>query len=274
MKTKTILITPELATELLKGNIANRPPSRSFITDYARQMKAGLWFEETGEAIKITSDGRLVDGQQRLMALIMAGVSLNFLVTEVPNDAFKYIDSGKKRTAGDLFACSGVPNYVNIAAGLKSYVMLKRGLSIGFYKSGGSDGRTIKVSNSELYSIYCSAPHVYQGAYSNASKWYHKSGRLMKVSEAIAYYLLFRDIDENDAFDFMDSLFCATNMSGNSPIMLLRSRLYEDKVNTRYKLSAVIKTMLTIKTWNYFRKGQCPKTLQVNINRDSMPIAV
>jgi len=146
-------------------------------------MKAGLWFEETGEAIKVTSLGKLVDGQQRLMALIIANVSLRFLVIEVPDESFKFIDAGKKRTAGDLFACSGVPNYVNIAAGLKSYVLLKRGLAIGHRGGGGSDLRNIKISNSELYSLYCENAYLYQGAHNNTAKWYHKSGRLMKQSE-------------------------------------------------------------------------------------------
>lgn len=273
MKTSTILITPQVAENFLKKNTMNRPPSADVVNEYARQMAAGLWFEETGESIKVTAEGILIDGQQRLMAIIKSGVALRFLITEVTEDAFKYIDTGKKRTAADLFASSGVNNYTHIAAGLKRYTMLKRGMSIGYSQSPAGLIKA-KISNSELFSLYCSQPDVYQGAHHNASSWYGKSGRLMQKSEIIGYYLFFRDIDIDDSFRFLDMLFVMNNVPHDSPIILLRSRLSEDRVNTRFKISGQVKTMLMLRTWNYYRKNETVKTLQINLNRDKMPVAI
>jgi len=274
MKTSMILITPQIAENYLRKNTMNRPPSPAAINEYARQMSAGLWYEGTGEAIKISPSGIIVDGQQRLMAIVKSGVSLNFLVVEVSEEAFKYIDSGKKRTARDIFATAGILNYTNIAAGLRRYVTLKRGRSLGNDISRGINNAMLKTSNAELYSIYCANTELFQGAHSNSSKWYIKSGRLMQLSEILAYYIFFREIDKDDAFTFMEMLFNAHNVPSDSPISLLRIRLYEDKVNTRHKIPGQIKTMLIIKTWNFFRKNETPKRLIIDISKESMPVAI
>lgn len=272
METQTILITPQLAEAYLKNNKINRPPSRFIIDEYARLMRLGLWFEETGEAIKINSDGVLIDGQQRLMAIIKSGVSLKFLVAKVPLDAFKYIDTGKKRTARDVFACSGVLNYTNVSAGIKRYLYLKAGLSI----ANASIGKTIgaSISNSELIALYNKNASIYQGAYHNSLMWSKNSGRLMYISDIMGFYLYFRDIDEDDAFNFMDMLFNASGVLSSSPIYLLRVKLLDDRTNTRYKIPGKIKTALILKTWNYFRKNKYVSILKFDVNREPMPVAI
>ena len=80
MKTEVKLITPQIAEEMLKKNPMNRRVKDFVISEYSRVMKAGLWKENTGEAIKFASDGTLLDGQHRLTALIKANVSLYFLI--------------------------------------------------------------------------------------------------------------------------------------------------------------------------------------------------
>ena len=273
MKTQEMLITPQIAERFLKENKSNRPPTERLISEYARQMKSGLWFEDTDESIKVDSSGLLVDGQHRLLALIRADVSLRFRVSIVPSEAYKYIDTGKKRTARDAFAHDGISNYTNVAAGLRRYVALKKGLSIG-YDSGGISMTDIRTSNAELLALYSQSPNLYQGAYSNASSWYRKSGRLMRTTDIMAYYLCFSDLSADDAFAFMSFLFEGSAPDPRSPILLLRTRLLEDKTNTRYKISALIKNALIVKTWNLFRTKQTVLQLKFDVNRDKYPIAL
>lgn len=273
MKTVMRLITPEMAVELLKKNKINRPPSRRVVEEYARMMAAGLWYEETGEAIKITPDGILVDGQQRLMALVKANVSLSFLMAEVDRDAFKYIDCGKKRTPGDVFVTAGVKNYVGIPAGIRRYLALRGGRVIAD-PNGAVDGSKLNISNGELLSFYSANPDLFQGAYNMSDRWLDKSGRLLNKADIMGFYLYFRDIDSDDAYEFMCQLFEGANIDAKSPILLLKRRLLEDKINTRYKLSGTIKTALVIKTWNFFRTKATPRVLVYNVNKEDMPVAI
>lgn len=62
-------ITPELAADLLSRNMKNRPVSQQRVRKYMAAMVAGKWLLN-GEAIKISIDGRLIDGQHRLKAII------------------------------------------------------------------------------------------------------------------------------------------------------------------------------------------------------------
>jgi hypothetical protein len=76
MKFNVEKINPQGAEFLLIKNTINRKLRPSIVRDFARQMRLNLWRENTGEAIKITSNGHLLDGQHRLTALVKAGVTL------------------------------------------------------------------------------------------------------------------------------------------------------------------------------------------------------
>jgi len=267
MKTTVKLITPGYAKQLLEKNTINRRPCLPVINDYARQMAAGLWNEETGESIKIASNGLLLDGQQRLMALIKANVELKFLVVdELDIDVFSVIDSGKKRSSGDVFYTSGITNANNIAAGLRKYTSLKSRLTIS-NSSGNYRGIT---SSSELLTLYSKRPNFFQMAGQMSALWYTKSGRIMPPSEYIGYYTFFYDIDPDDSYTFMSKLGEGIDLSYDSPIRLLRDKLLGAKINTRYSMSGFTKTALVIKSWNYFRNGETPKILKFAPELESM----
>lgn len=99
-----VLVTPELAAEWLKRNTRNREKRPKRIAAYARDMAAGRW-RRSGEAVKFSPDGTLLDGQNRLYAIIEAGVSVWLMVVRgVDPDAQMVMDSGIGRTASDATA--------------------------------------------------------------------------------------------------------------------------------------------------------------------------
>ena len=201
MKTEVKLITPKIAEEMLKHNNMNRLIQRDKVIEYSRSMSCGLWREETGESIKIANDGTLLDGQQRLLALIKAGVSLTFLlVTELEKDVFKVIDTGKTRTAGDIFSIAGVPNARNTAAAIGRYLDLKKGTtSLG----EGKNLLTIKATKSELLSLYNQRDKFWIGTMTMSQDWYRHNSRILKISENAGLFAFFYDINNDDAYTFM-----------------------------------------------------------------------
>lgn len=68
-----VTITPGMAEEMLKRNIANRKVNQANVNRIAADMATGN-YRINGETIKISSNGEILDGQHRLLACIKSGV--------------------------------------------------------------------------------------------------------------------------------------------------------------------------------------------------------
>jgi hypothetical protein len=79
-KSVWVTVTPELAKKYLEMNTINRPILPSRVSSYSSQMKAGDW-DLTHQGIAFGRNGSLLDGQNRLMAVIESGKSVKMLVT-------------------------------------------------------------------------------------------------------------------------------------------------------------------------------------------------
>lgn len=100
MKTKTIHVTPQLATDWLKRNTRNRPVNRGHVERIKRDILAGRWIP-THQGIAFGTDGRLLDGQHRLTAIAECGTAVPLTVSEdVPLDAALVMDGGETRRLG------------------------------------------------------------------------------------------------------------------------------------------------------------------------------
>lgn len=100
------VITPDIASIILEGNDGNRPPRKMQIAKYAATMAAGNW-APSPDGIIISSEGRLLQGQHRLMAVVQSGVSVTMVVWRNVDDiVFKYLDRGVTRTPSDALGIS------------------------------------------------------------------------------------------------------------------------------------------------------------------------
>src|ERR1035438_9398924 len=85
-------ITPELATLWLQLNEQNRRPRASKIAAFSSDMSCGLW-RITHQPIAFDTNGKLKDGQHRLMAIAQSGKGQTLVVARnVPLDCFDAID--------------------------------------------------------------------------------------------------------------------------------------------------------------------------------------
>ena len=89
MKTTTETITPKRAQTILDNHLTpfvaedinkQRRVSEQLIDSYARAMRAGQW-GTTHQGIAIDSNGLLVDGQHRLMAIVRSGATIKTMIT-------------------------------------------------------------------------------------------------------------------------------------------------------------------------------------------------
>lgn len=102
MYSKVVSVSPELAKKWLGVNIDNRLLREPAVKRYARMMKKGEW-PLTHQGIAFDEDGNLLDGQHRLYAIILAGVSVNiFVIYNAPRSSFAYLDvPGNARSISD-----------------------------------------------------------------------------------------------------------------------------------------------------------------------------
>lgn len=109
-------ITPEIAKTMLGENVNNRCISRDNVNLFAREIRNGEW-RFNGEAIKFGKDGRLLDGQHRLLAVIAADKPLTTLVIRgLEDETQQTMDSGKTRTLGDVLTLRGEKNSTQLAS--------------------------------------------------------------------------------------------------------------------------------------------------------------
>lgn len=77
MELKREIITPELAKKYLGGNEGNRKIRPQVVAAYMADMLNGNWNDSPDivTPIMISREGRLIDGQHRLTAVSMTGLS-------------------------------------------------------------------------------------------------------------------------------------------------------------------------------------------------------
>jgi hypothetical protein len=115
-------ITPSIAAELLSLNIKNRPINESHVAFFEEQLKRGEMLL-THQGIAISDNARLLDGQHRLTAIVRTGISAEILVTRgLSEKVFTVLDSGSKRSAGDVLAIAGASNASALATGIRMYI--------------------------------------------------------------------------------------------------------------------------------------------------------
>lgn len=122
-----VTMTPEWAERLLATNENNRSISKNAVNAMARDMEAGH-FMLNGESIKLTEDGTLADGQHRLSACVLAGVSFETWLTEGLTRAdLLTLDRGRPRGAGDnLMIAYGVKAGRQVAATIRNMVIFAK----------------------------------------------------------------------------------------------------------------------------------------------------
>lgn len=250
MKTEIMLVTPELAEKWLSYNTGNRSVSDARVTFYSQELIQSRW-QLNGESIKFDTDGRLLDGQHRLMAVIKSGVSLKtFVVHGLPTSVFTTIDTGKGRTGRDALKINSVENATNISTGIKRFLILKTGFT-----------KQRRVSNSEVIDEYNSRPEYYQSLFCRGQQFYNSNHRILSPGDYIGFYAWFHETYSEDKVDgFFKNIEDSVGVCG-----LLYNRLLDDVISKK-KLIRVEKTAIIIKAFKFYLSGNPIKLLKFAVD--------
>lgn len=108
MNIKYEIITPSTAKKYLEKNVGNyRKLDKSRVSCYAEEMTNGTW-QDNGETIKFSKEGRLLDGQHRLSAIVRSGRCVGMYVVRDVAANVNVIDVGKPRTPEQIAKAEGL----------------------------------------------------------------------------------------------------------------------------------------------------------------------
>ena len=265
MKIEKQLITPQIAEQLLKNNSMNRRTKQPVIQRYTNEMLAGRWKSDTGELIKISKDGNILDGQHRLIAICKSGISLYFHIAyECDPEIFDVIDSGSLRNTTDAFHVKGIKHDNIIPSIISTYYSLREGRSRNTQVH-------FKPTTTVILDEYYKNEDYWQDVARNSVNWYKSFAKILPPSMIGGMYAYLMNINKDDALSFMIQL--TEGVDACNTINLLRRKLVQDKVSIR-KMSYRLRVALIIKAWNYFRNDEKIKILKFDQERESMPIAI
>lgn len=247
-------ITPDDALEYLKVNEGNRGIKTRKLTAFIRDMKSRDWLWN-GETIKFDRDGKLIDGQHRLKAIVESGQPQWMLVVyNVERDAQSTIDTGTARTFGDTLRMRGYRD-ANLLAGTARMLWL--------WETGERNFRSSRHTPSiaELSRVIEEHPKLPDLA--RKARILTQNTVLTPSVCGLTMYLL-SELNSDDAEDFFTKLRTGADLPEDHPVLALRRALERlsgtSRGNTAYMLDMQI--AYVFKAWNRYRAGLPVKFLR------------
>lgn len=240
---EVVLVNAAIASAWLHRNSNNRPIRFKAVTQYANDMSGGHW-KSTGESIKFSKTGRLLDGQHRLSAIVEAAAEIDVVVnTGLEDGSFDVIDTGRQRTGSDILTIDGISlsEARTAAAALPMIVNYSRGLPAH---------SSARPTNQALLDFWKQHPYV-QPASRYAALL---PKRYPPISHAKAMFLhwLFAQIDQDSAEDFLAALFTGGQLSMTESIYHLRNKFIESRMQG-VAIRDSVQIHACFKAWNLYR---------------------
>lgn len=246
-----VMVTPEMALGWLQDNVSNRQMKESVWRRYAKDMKQGFW-ELNGEAVKISSNGELLDGQHRLQAIVFNNKPIEtFVTTGLPPETFHTLDNGRMRTAADVFYIRKEKFPTVLAACCRllfSYEKGDRDLQKGAWRK--REG----ISTAEVENLLKRHTGL---RLSIAATYPLGNSTLVPLSVAGFAHYIFSRINKNKAFEFFNRLQTGEDMKKGHPVLTLRNYLLQEfEEGNRGRHSQTKHVALLFKTWQAFIDGE------------------
>ncbi|MGG7507984.1 hypothetical protein [Plantibacter sp. YIM 135249] len=256
MEIEIVKVTPELASEWLGVNHGNRNQRSMRIDLYERDMLNGNWLV-TGETIKFDWNGRLIDGQHRLEAVVGSRVSITVIVVRgLDPNVQKVLDTNAKRSATDALGFHGVEHMRSIIA---TTAKIANARATGHLRYSRDTVEPL-ITNSEVLDWYQENQDV-----EHAAALASRVARKLKATPSVLSYIILEMTrkDPVAAITFIDDLEnLRTSGEGDPRFTLLRA--LERQFNDRVRRSNAAQISLFYRAWNAARAGKRIRTLPLD----------
>lgn len=262
-----VLVTPEQAQEWLETRFDNERLIRANkVTAFARDMENGFWLFN-GDTIRFNQDGRLIDGQHRLKAIIESKTAQWFGVVNIPDEARAGIDTGSSRTLGDLLRIGNHIMGRELAAIVRRVLIYRDGLQStggGRYLPTHAEGVEFVQANEEAL----------RESLKFAVKAHQVRVPAAPSALAAAHFVCAR-VDKETADSVFERAVTGLNITEGDPVGAYRDKWIKHFSNFRTNLSPDDVFRFGILVFNMTRKGLIRTRLQAprgGWSRDNVPV--
>lgn len=263
------LIAPDKAAELMARNENNRAIKQLKIDQYARDMADGAWNPDASD-IKFDKDGKLLDGQNRLLACIQADVPFpTFVRTGLDPEAFNFIDTGAVRTTGDVFKRAGVGDYHVVASAVSLRARYESILATGH----SIIERRLPLTRHQALGYLSEHPQLEKLAQLGRSMNAQAPG--IQRAVWVAGLSMFAEKDEDAARRFAAQFLAEEPVPQLIALMRYAMTTSPSAVQARqmkYKNAGLRHLTAVVSTWNAVRRGE--DLPRLTIKEDAKPEAV
>lgn len=240
--TEIVKISPAIAEKMLGRNVRNRHVSARTVEKYRRAMATGEW-TITGEAVKFSASGELLDGQHRLAAVIESGRTVPMMVVKgLPSAAQDVMDTGRARTVGDQLGIAGFTDPSLLAAVARAVLNYEADALALDRPTTTPEVRELVAGNALIGFATSRARAIARGC------------DLRPAVAGATFYLLMK-VDDTKAQVFFERLTDGADLPSGSPILALRARLRTLR-DERTRLPTEALVALVFRTWNAWRGGR------------------
>lgn len=245
-------VDPAIAAALLKGNVKNRTLTPRAKDQMRGAMERGEW-RLSPDAIHVSDEGRLFNGQKRLTAVLESGVKCPFIVLIGGDQHDQEItDTGQKRIFAHMLQLRGEKN-TNLLAAATASVWAYENIGIPLaYKGLASRAPTIP----QLFEALDRHPLLRDVT----SRRRGVVGIPPGLYVALCYLML--RADEEDANFFYERLADGVELKPGSPILTLRNRLMNEAQKEGHGLNSKVIAAFVVRAWNAWVAGEQLTKLQ------------
>lgn len=269
-------VTPQVAGYWLDNNHPNnRKAKLALISKMARDMGEGNWDEATGDTVKVTKDGLLADGSQRMRSVLRCaaderypefrGVRMTFAFG-VSDNTIRVVDTGASRSFADVLQIEEAMNRTQVGAIVRRIFSWKQG---NYVNNRGSSSAYADASMTELLQLYKSDISGFDASAARSVDL-RRFGIGNGTAGGTAHYV-FSEVDKEATQRFFDGLVSGANLPSRSAIHVLRERLRRAEVKTDrmvHWMNPTEQLYLYCRAWNAWRKDRPVEKLQLPDGRD------
>ncbi|WP_370291532.1 hypothetical protein [Nocardioides sp.] len=249
-------VDPATAKRWLGRNYSNRGLRDAKVASFARDMAGGNW-QMTGEGIKFSPEGKLLDGQHRLHAIVKANTTVMMLVIRnVSESAQSVMDTGTARTASDGLGFRGHQHTSTLAATGRLALQVER----------GDWGNNFAPTHSEIYEWIDANPGIVRSA--ELSRSWSRNTDCPRSMVAYTHFRLAK-IDVFDAANFWNAASEKIGLREGDPVIAMTNRFAEARRN-RQPLTRSEFLSGIYRAWNYRRDGKPLRILKINSAKGGM----
>ncbi len=246
LKISVRAINPTIAKAMLCHMVEQRGLSPARIKRYEGAMNRGEW--QIGDPIMINCDGRVIEGQHRLHAVIKSGKTIKFAVVEGydPKKTFGVVGGGKERSAKDWFTILGDKNPGIRASALRLLEADRRGvIKTAAQQHAVTPKQLVDLRTDvqeQLDESMVAIPTI--------------MGRIVSRAVMVYCHFTFAEKDKTLADVFMDGLATGEQLRGTDPVYGLREQFLRAKRDRNVQMRQQTIVALTRKAWNMVRNDQ------------------